>query len=137
MVLFPKKIDSNQKGVLGGEASLRKLKESLKKPPPIKEEKIDTSAFQGKPYLKREEVRSWLRRDEAWKITKITAKNRPGLEKKLFDPKRFGSLIDQKEAKIVYKDFENFPARVKKRYGIKDKGGRGKVRNLLKKFLGK
>jgi hypothetical protein len=138
MVLFPKKIESSQKGpVLGGEASLLKFKESLKKPPPVKEVKKDTSAFQGKPYLKREEVRSWLRRDEAWKITKIPAKDRPGLEKKLFDPKRFGSLVDQKEAKIVYKDFENFPTRVKKRYGIKDKRGRVKTFNLLKKFLGK
>jgi len=87
--------------------------------------------------LKREEVRRWLKRDEAWKITKIPAKDRPALEKKLFNPKKFGIFIDPREAKIVYKDFEKFPTRVKTRYGIQGRGERVKTLKLLKKFLGK
>jgi len=111
--------------------------ESLRNPSQVKEEKKDTSAFQGKPYLNRPEVRQWLKRDEAWKITKMPSKDRPKLEKKLFDPKRFGSFIDQREAKIVSKDFENFPTRVKTRYGIQGRGERVRTSKLLKKFLGK
>jgi len=111
---------------------------SLRNPPQVKkEEKKDISAFQGKPYLKRSEVRQWLKRDEAWKITKMPSKDRPKLEKKLFDPKRFGIFVGQREAKIVSKDFENFPTRVKTRYGIQGRGERVRTSKLLKKFLGK
>jgi hypothetical protein len=127
--------------LLGGEASLAKVMASLRKPVQIKEqkkeEKKDLSAFQGKLYLKRDEVKRWLKRDEAWKITKIPLKNRPSLEKKLFNPKRFGSFIDKREAGIVYKDFESYPERVKKRYAIKGKNERVRTFKLLKKFLGK
>lgn len=136
-----KSLSTQRDPLLGGEASLMKLRESFKKPLQVKEEKKevkkDTSAFQGKPYLTREGVRRWLKRDEIWKITKMPAKDRPKLEKKLFDPKRFGSFIDQREAKIVYKDFENYPIRVKKRYGVKSKIERVKTFRVLKKFLGK
>ena len=105
--------------ILGGEASLAKIREGFKKPlrakEQKKEEKKDLSAFQGKLYLKRDEVRRWLKRDEAWKITKIPVKDRPSLEKKLFNLKRFGSFIDKREAGIVYKDFGSYPEIVKKR----------------------
>lgn len=110
---------------------------SIKKPPQIKEEKKDTSAFKGNPWLTRERVRQWLRRNEAWRITKIPAKQRPALEKKIFDPKRFGSFIDRREASIVSKDFENYPTRAKSKYGMKSRSETIKTRNLLRKFLGK
>ena len=138
MVIPERKPNTGQRGpVLGGEASLEKLRESFKKTPPVKEEKKDTSAFQGKPFLKREEVRQWLRRDEAWKITKMPAKDRPGLEKKLFDIKKLGMFIDPKEAETVYKELKDFPTKAKTKYGIKSEGERFKTLNLLKKFLGK
>jgi len=137
---FGKSSNIQRSPSLGGESSLAKLREKVKKPSQLtklKEEKKDTSAFQGKTYLRRDEVRRWLKRPEAWKITKIPAKDRPALEKKLFDIRKFGNFIDPKEVKIVYKDFENYPTRVKKRYGIKSKSERVKTFNLLKKFLGK
>ena len=123
--------------ILGGEASLAKIREGFKKPLREKEEKKDLSAFQGESYLKRPAIRQWLKRDEAWKITKIPLKDRPSLEKKLFELKRFGSFIDKREAGIVYKDFEGYPERVKRRYGIKGKNERVRTFKLLKKFLGK
>ena len=138
MILSRKKPESSQRSpVLGGEASLAKLRASLKKPSPVKEVKKDTSAFQGKPFLRREEIRQWLRRDEAWKITRMPAKDRPGLEKKLFDLKRFGIFIDPKEAGRVHNELKNFPTKSKQKYGIKSERERFKTLNLLKKFLGK
>jgi hypothetical protein len=139
MILPSKKPESGQRGpLLGGEASLAKLKASLKKPSPVvKEEKMDTSAFQGRPYLKREEIRQWLRKDEIRKITNMPAKDRPALEKKLFDPKRFGIFIDPKEAGKVHKELKNFPTKSKQKYGIKSERERFKTLHLLKKFLGK
>lgn len=126
--------------LLGGEASLAKLRESFKKPSRAKEVKKevkkDLSAFKG-PFMTRPEIQRWLKKDEAWKITKIPVKDRPALEKKLFDQKRFGSFIDKMEAGIVYKDFESYPERVKRRYGIKKPSERGRTFKLLKKFLGK
>jgi hypothetical protein len=101
----------------------------------VKEEKKDTSIFQ--PYIKRDAFRQKLKRDEAWRITKMPIKNRIALEKKLFDPKRFGSFIDQREAKIVSKDFKGFPMRVKNKYGIEKKVERDRISKLLEKFLGK
>lgn len=137
---FAKKPESSQRSpVLGGEASLAKLKESLKikKTSPVKEVKKDTSAFQGQLFLRRPKIREWLKKPEIWKIIRMPAKDRPGLEKKLFDIKRFGIFIDPKEAGKVHKELKDFPARSKQRYGIKSNSERIKTLNLLKKFLGK
>lgn len=123
---------------IGGQAK-RDLKRSYKtkEVKQVKEQKKDTSAFKGNPWLTRERVRQWLRGNEAWRITKIPAKQRPALEKKIFDPKRFGSFIDRREASIVSKDFENYPTRAKSKYGMKSRSETIKTRNLLRKFLGK
>jgi len=168
MAFIPKKTGSSQKGpllggqaslmklkgsfkgfssarnspLLGGEASLAKLRESFKKPPRAKEVKKEvkkvTSIFQ--PYATRERLRELLRKVEAWKITKLSAKERPKLERQLFnpkDPRNFGAYIDQREANIVLKDFENFPNRAKVRYGMKNRSETKRVRNLMRKLVGK
>lgn len=113
---------------IGGIKDLRNLSK-------VKEEKKLISIFE--PYAKREKLRQLLKKDEAWKITKMPVKDRLALEKKLFDPKRFGIFIDQREAKIVYKDLDKFPIRTEKRYGIKKREERIRTSKLLKKFIGK
>lgn len=126
---------------VGGIKSLKKpllIKQEKKNSSTLEEKPKDTSAFQGRPYLKREDVRRWLKRDEVWKITKIPAKSRPALEKKLFDPKRFGSFVDRREADIVYKDFKDYPmTRARMKYGMKSRRETARTFKLLKKFLGK
>ena len=71
---FGKSSSTQKNAVLGGEASLAKLRGSLKRPSKIKEMKkdIDTSVFQKRQYATTEERRGWLRRHspEVWKITK-------------------------------------------------------------------
>jgi hypothetical protein len=100
---FAKKPESSQRSpVLGGEASLAKLKESLKikKTSPVKEEKKDTSVFQGRrQYATAEQRRGWLRRHapEVWKITKgrVTSAKIPEYDKKLSNPKKWGPFIEK------------------------------------------
>ena len=105
---------------------------------PSKEEKKDTSIFGGKPSLRREEVRGWLRKEESWKMTKMPLNRRIELEKKLFDPGKFGQFIQPKEAMRVYEEIKNFPTRSKEKYKINNEGERLKILNLLeKKFLRK
>jgi hypothetical protein len=102
MILPKKKPEMFQRTpVLGGEASLAKLKESLKikKTSPVKEEKKDTSVFQGRQYATAEQRRGWLRRHapEVWKITKgrVTSAKIPEYDKKLSNPKKWGPLIEK------------------------------------------
>jgi len=105
--------------------------------PPPKEERRDTSIFGGKPYIRREKLREWLRTDEAWKTTKMTAKERPGLEKKIFDPKKFGEYIEPKEVQKVYQELKYFPKRAKEKYGLQSEGERFKTLKMLEKLMGK
>jgi hypothetical protein len=118
---------------IGGIKSLKKP--SQIKPSQVKEEKKDISMFE--PYTTREKFRQLLRKPETWKVLKKSVKDRLALEKKLFDPKRFGIFIDKREAKIVSKDLESYPIRVKTRYGITDKVARIRTSKLLKKLIGK
>ena len=97
----------------------------------------DTSAFQGKPYLKREGIRDWLRRDEVWRVTKKPKEERVGLESKIFQRKEVGEFVDPKEAERIYKKMKDYPTESKKQYGIQSEGERYKILNMLKKFLGK
>jgi len=105
------------------------------KTPPLKEPK--PSGFGGRPFLRREEFRGWLRKEEAWRVSKMPQKERVGLEKKLFDPKRSGELIEPKEAEKVYREIKNFPIRSKGKYGFKSEGERFKALKILEKLLGK
>ena len=100
---FAKKPESSQRSpVLGGEASLAKLKESLKikKISPVKKEpKKDDSIWQGgRQYADAPRGRGWLRRHapEVWKITKgrVTSAKIPEYYKKLSNPQKFGPLIE-------------------------------------------
>ncbi len=125
---------------IAGIKSLKKpsqVKLSQAKLSRVKEEKKDISVFQGKPYLKRDEIRRWLKRDEAWRITKLPANKRPQLEKQLF-LKEYGTFIDQREARKVYDNLRNYPTtRAKTKYGMKSRGETVRTSKLLKKFLGK
>lgn len=94
------------------------------------------SGFGGKPFLKREKFRDWLKKEESWRITKLSQKERVELEKKLFDPKRFGQLIDPKEVKQVYKEIKFFQKKSKEKYGIKTESERLKILKLLENFFG-
>jgi hypothetical protein len=138
---FGKSSSTQRSPLIGGKAALEKLHESFKKPSQAKEEKkeqkIDLSLFRGKKYLRRDEIRRLLKEDWAWKITKLPAKIRSELEKQLF-PKKFGNLVDQIEAGMVYKDLKDYPTtRAKAKYGMKNKRETDRTSNLLKKFLGK
>lgn len=111
-----------KKQALGG-------KEVKKEPKP--------SVFGGRSFLRRQELRGWLRKEEARRVTKMSQKERVGLEKKLFEPKKFGELIKPKEAERVYKEIKNFPRMSKEKYGLKSKGERFKTLKILEKLLGK
>jgi len=128
--------------ILGGEASLAKMREGIKKPPHIKEikkeQKKDPSLFQGRQYLTRPEVSRLFKKDWAWKITRLPANVRSKLGEKLWNLKRFGNLIDQREANTVYKDIKDYPTtRGKTKYGMKSREETIRTVKLLKKFLGK
>ena len=112
-------------------------KEKPEKIPPPKEEKEDTSIFKGKPFIKREKLRSWLKTEEAWRKTKKPLKERVALEKKLFDPKKFGEFIDPKEVEKVYKEIKDFPTKAKEKYKIQGEGERLKTLKALEKLMGK
>lgn len=138
---FGKSSSAQRSPLIGGKASLEKLHESFKKPSQAieekKEQKIDPSLFRGKPYLKRNEVKRLLKEDWAWKITKLPANVRSKLEKQIF-PERFGSLIDQREANIVYKDLKDYPTtRAKAKYGMKNRRETDRTFKILKKIVGK
>ena len=105
------------------------------KTPPSKEPKL--SGFGGRPFLRRDEFRNWLRKDELWRISKMPKEERVALEKKLFDPRRFGPLIEPKEAEKVYREIKNFSMRYKEKYGFKSEGERFKALKILEKLLGK
>jgi hypothetical protein len=122
MALFEKKQQLEQEG----------LKEKPEKIPPPKEEEKDTSAFQEKSYLKRREVRDWLKGDEIYKIIPQPKEKRAQLEKGLFGPK-YGSLIERakKEPERLLKEIET--GKVKPPAGLT----KHQAKRLLKKFLGK
>ncbi len=124
MALFEKK------QALGGG-----IKKDLGKTPSLKESK--PSGFGGKPFLRREEFRNWLRKEEVGRISKMPQEERVDLEKKLFDQKKFGNLIEQKEAEKLYKDIKNFPIGSKKKYGFQSESKRVKTLKVLEKLLGK
>jgi hypothetical protein len=112
-------------------------REKAAKEPPLKEEKKDTSAFQGKSYLKRGDVRNWLKRDEMWEIIKKPKEERIGLEPKIFQRKEVGENVDPKEAEKIYNKLKDRPRASKEKYGIKSEGERHKILKTLEKFLGK
>lgn len=110
-------------------------KEKPGKMPPSKEQK--PSGFGGRPFLRREEFRWWLRKEELRGVSKMPQKERVGLEKKLFDPKRFGQFIEPKEAERVYQEIKTSPKRSQEKYGFKSPAERVKALKILEKFLGK
>jgi hypothetical protein len=112
-------------------------KEKPEKMPPPKKEKQDTSIFKGKPFIRREKLRGWLKTEEAWRETKKPLKERVGLEKKLFDPKKFGEFIDPREVEKVYKEIKDFPTKAKEKYKIQGEGERLRTLKALEKLMGK
>ena len=97
----------------------------------------DTSAFQGKPYLKKEDVKNWLKRDEMCNIIKKPKAERADLGLKIFQQKEVGEFIDPKEAGKIYKKIKDYPTESKKKYEIKSEGERYKILKTLEKFLGR
>lgn len=95
------------------------------------------SGFGERPFLRREEFRSWLKKEELWKISKMSQKERVNLERKLFDPKKFGLVIEPKEVERVYNEIKNFLTRSIKKHGFKNSEERFKILKILEKFLGK
>ena len=104
-------------------------------PPPPPEKKRDVSAFRGKPYLRRGEIREWLRGDEIYKIIPRSREGRAKLEKELFGPEsgRYGSLIQRakREPERLLKDIDT--GKVKPPSDLT----KNQIKELLKKFLGK
>jgi len=122
---------SEKKGELSGGGMKEKPERMFSSP---KEEK-DTSAFQGKPSLKREEVREWLRKPEIYKIIPKPSEERAKLEKELFGPESggYGSLIERakREPERLLNDIET--GKIKPPAGLT----KYQVKDLFKKFLGK
>jgi len=100
--------------------------------PPPKEVEKDNSAFQEKSYLKRGEVRGWLKRPEVYKIIPRSKEKRAKLEKELFGPE-YGPFIERakKEPERLLRKIEK--GKVKPPAGLTKR----QTKNLLKKFLGK
>ena len=98
-----------------------------------KEEKKDTSGFAGKPFLKREEFKGWLRRPEAYKASGLPEAERVKLEKELFGPK-YGFFIEKGEPEKVLKKMET--EKFKAATGAENAKIDKRIR-LIKKFLGK
>lgn len=99
--------------------------------PPSKEKK-DTSVFRGKPYVTRQEIRGWLRRDEVYKIIPRSREGRAKLEKELFGSEsgKYGSYIERskKEPEHLLRDVES--GKVKPPAGLTKE----QTKNLLKKL---
>ena len=104
------------------------------KTPPPKVEKKDTSAYGGKPLLKRWEIRQWLRKPEIYKIVSLPKEKRAGLEKELFGPEsgEYGPLIEKakREPESVLRDLEE--GKIKPPAGLT----KDQIKRLLKAFLG-
>jgi hypothetical protein len=98
-----------------------------------KDFKKDTSGFGGKPYLRREEFREWLRRPEQFSILKSPSHERAKLEKELFG-REYGYYIEKKEAEKVLKKLEREKF---KAFTSLEKAKVEKKIRLMKKFLGK
>lgn len=94
MVIFEKKQE------LSGE----KIREKPEKIPPLKEEKKDTFIFGGKSFIQRETLRGRLKKPDVWEKTHVPEKERGKWEKADFDVKKYGPLIDKKDAEKVIKD---------------------------------
>lgn len=123
MSLFERKQQLSQGGAKG----------KPEKIPSPKEEKKNTSGFAGKPFLRREEFKSWLRRPEAYKASGLPETERVKLEKELFGPK-YGFFIEKGEPEKALKKMktEKFKAPTGAQKAKIDK----RIR-LIKKFLGK
>lgn len=125
MALLEKKQQLSQEG----------LKGKPEKAPPQKEKKKDISAFKGKPYLKGEEIREELRKEEAYKILRLPREERVKLEAERFERKKFGEFIDQKEIEKVVKELrkkESLERDIAKKFAI-----RREREFWEKKYLGK
>jgi hypothetical protein len=103
------------------------------KPQPPKEVKKDTSAFGGRSYLTREQVRGELRKPAYFKATGWRERERVKLEKEIFGPE-YGHFIERGEPEKVLKKLEmkKFQARTST-----EKSALSKKIKTLRKFLGK
>ena len=72
----------------------------------LPKEKKDTSAFEGKQYLRREEAKRWFKRPEMYHLTKLPEKERIKLPEKLFPPKEYGQFIEKGEPERVLRELE-------------------------------
>jgi len=95
--------------------------------------KKDTSGFGGKPYLRREEFREWLRKPEQFPILKTPSHERAKLEKELFG-REYGYYIEKREAEKVLKRLEK--EKFKAPTSFEKTKVEKKIR-LIKRFLGK
>jgi len=80
------------------------LKGKPEKALPPKEEKKDTSIFGGKSFIQRETLRERLKKSDVWEKTHVPEKEREKWEKADFNVKKYGPLIDKKDAEKVIKD---------------------------------
>ena len=95
----------------------------------------DSSLFRGRTHIERQEVKGWLRKDDAFRISGgMPQQQRIALEKKLF-PK--GEYASRKDAEKAFQTLKDFPEKSKKEFGIKDEGERRKALNVVKQILGK
>lgn len=101
--------------------------------PSPKEENKDTSGFAGKPFLRREEFRGWLRRPEAYKASGLPETERVKLEKELFGPK-YGFFIEKGEPEKALKKMKS--EKSKAPTGAEKAKIEKRIR-LIEKFLGK
>jgi hypothetical protein len=106
MSLFEEKPLQGEPGREKFEEELEKIRERTweKKKPPVKEEKKDTSIFGGKSFIQRGTLRGRLKKPDVWEKTHVPEKEREKWEKSDFDVKKYGPLIDKKDAEKAIKD---------------------------------
>ena len=73
---------------------------------PLPNGKKDTSGFGGKPFLKREELKGWLKRPEVYQLTKVPEQKRVKWEKELFTPEICRELIEKGEPEKIKTELE-------------------------------
>lgn len=94
----------------------------------------DSSLFRGRTHIERHEVRSWLGKDDVYRISKIPRDERIALERKLFPS---GQYVSRREVEKTLRILKDFPEESAKKFGLKTPGERGRVLNIVKKILGK
>ncbi|MCX6760552.1 MAG: hypothetical protein NTZ84_00365 [Candidatus Nealsonbacteria bacterium] len=99
-------IDDKKEQLSGSKTSISRETETPKEKAPAPEPKkeIDTSAWGGNKYLKRESLGGWARSDEAWRKTNLPESERVEISNELFG--KSGDYLDKKKGEKTLKGLE-------------------------------